>query len=122
MRVAETWKRWNARRAATREINALDPAERDAIAADAGITASMLHLLADRDTDSSVELERLAELLAIDLAHLRQIGPSITRDMDVICSLCSVKAQCRGDLDSGRARTAYADYCPNAPTLDALAN
>jgi hypothetical protein len=122
MRVAEVWKRWSARRAAIREIDTLDARERDVIAAEIGVTTSMLQSLVSRDTDSSVELERLANLLRIDLQHLRRIGPSITRDMDVICSLCILKAQCRSDLDSGRARTTYVDYCPNAPTLDALAN
>ena len=120
MRVADTWKRWATRRAAIRELNALGMSERENVARDASITVATLDALATRDANSSDELQRLMLTLSLDHQAFKQKYPDVSREMDVICSICVAKARCRRDLAADRSAERYVDYCPNAPTIAAL--
>jgi hypothetical protein len=44
----------------------------------------------------------------------------VMRDIETICSRCGAKGRCARELASGSA-TGHADeFCPNAPTFEAL--
>ena len=62
----------------------------------------------------------MLKALDIDVADLARTEPLLVRDMQRVCSLCRDKAHCNGELDDGTAAQHYRDYCPNAPSIDAL--
>jgi len=45
---------------------------------------------------------------------------SVMRDMQIVCSGCSMKRRCRRELSRQNDAPNYSSYCPNAPTIDAL--
>ena len=45
---------------------------------------------------------------------------SVMRDMQIVCSGCSMTRRCRRALGRQSEVTNYSAYCPNAPTIDAL--
>ncbi len=121
MRVAETWKRWNARRAAMRELNGLDDQQCESLAADAGISVGTLVSLYKRGPEASDEMWHMLQALPFDTKPLERRYPDVFQDMSVICSECRLKSRCRSQLRAGRIAMTYRDFCPNAPTIDALA-
>lgn len=122
MQVVETLKRWNARLAGMRELNALDSRQCEALAADAGISVARLMSLTKRGPDASDEMWHMLKALPLDAKSLEQKYPDVFRDMSIICAECSLKSQCRSQLRAGRIGVTYRDFCPNAPTIDALAH
>ena len=121
MQVVETWKRWNARRTAMRELNELDDQQFEALAADVGISVGTLASLSKRGPDASDEMWHMLKALPFATKPLEQKYPDVIQDMSVICSECTLKSHCRSQLRAGRIAMTYRDFCPNAPTIDALA-
>ncbi len=69
---------------------------------------------------ASDELPKLLESLGLDEAALSRTQPTLQRDMVRVCAACQQKARCDVDLDAGTSAQHYAEYCANAPTIDAL--
>lgn len=120
MRVAETLKRWNARRATMRELEGLDAQQCEALAADTGISVGTLVSLYKRGPEASDEMWHMLKALPLDSKALEQKYPDVFHDMSIICSECTLKSHCRSQLRAGRIGVTYRDFCPNAPTIDAL--
>lgn len=120
MSVAKIWKKWRARQSLYREFSALDPAQREELARDNGVDRSTLESLSAQRSWRGNELERLMGALALDIGRIKRTYPAAFRDMSIVCSECIAYRRCRDRLDDGTARQAYAGYCPNALTLNAL--
>jgi len=120
MGLGETIRRWQAYWAQAHELDGLDKDQRDALARDIGVSADMLPVLVARGPDAAAELPRLMEALDLDSEQVRQIHASVMRDMSLTCSGCTTAVRCRDDLANGRASAHFAEYCPNAATLQGL--
>ena len=120
MTLATVIKQWQMGRIQAREFEALGTEERKALARDIGIPDGILADLINRGPQSGVELPRLMTALSIDVEEARRRHSGLMRDMSVVCSECREASRCRRDLASGQARESFADYCPNAETLQEL--
>jgi hypothetical protein len=119
MSVAEVWKNWQSRRALACELNSLDLRQREELAHDVGITEFVFERLYKKGGRTG-ELERLMYVLSLGAEKIGFIYPGVARDMSRVCSECSMTSRCLRELNAGSAGRNYKEYCPNAPTLDAL--
>ena len=113
-------KRWQSNWMRAQELDLLDQEQRDALARDIGVSTEMLPVLVARDPEAAAELPRLMSALSLDTDRIRHIHETLMRDMSLTCSGCTAAVRCRHDLDQGRARAHYGEYCPNAETLQEL--
>jgi Family of unknown function (DUF6455) len=115
-------KRWQSNWMRAQELDFLDQEQRDALARDIGVSTEMLPALVARDPEAAAELPRLMSALSLDNERIRHIHATLMRDMSLTCSGCTAAVRCRHDLDldQGRARAHYGEYCPNAETLQEL--
>jgi hypothetical protein len=113
-------KQWQLNWMRRHELDFLDQDQRGALARDIGVPAEMLPILVARGPDAAEELPRLMNALSLDADQIRQIHATLMRDMSLTCSGCTAAIRCRHDLDQGEAPAHYAEYCPNAETLQEL--
>ena len=102
------------------EVSRLDSREIDAVARDLNVSSAELVSLM---LSSSESLESLGKRLAYEGLPQESLAvshPAELRDMQRICSQCHSKARCARDLRHKRMATP-SKYCPNQPTLRALA-
>ena len=90
------------------------------IARDLRVSTDELDRLVDSGPHSADEMPEMLKALGIDAEALVRTEPLLVRDMQRVCSLCRDKAHCHGDLAAGTAPEHYKEYCPNAPSIDAL--
>jgi hypothetical protein len=105
------------RRSAARDLEALGPEERDALARELGVSAgALVEIAAFGD-----EVARLMLALALDPEQLREQLPRLMCELRLICAGCDSKSRCRSDLARGRAASrSFTAYCPSARTLAVL--
>jgi hypothetical protein len=119
-RLGAWWRKRRERRATLADLAACSAAERGRLARDAGVAAGELQVLAGKWPDAADLLAPRLAMLGLDAAALGRTAPSVMRDLQRVCSVCSNQRVCAHDL----ARGGYADdvpgYCANATTLDAL--
>jgi hypothetical protein len=120
MGLIEFFRRWRERSAVCRQLDALGPDGRAALARDVFVAEEVLGRQAMTRAAPPSELPRLMQLLEIDPLDVERRLSSVMRDMQVVCAGCQDARRCRQDLESGDARLALDAYCPNAVTLDAL--
>ncbi len=110
-------RRWQNRRAARADIQALANAGREAgnVARDVGLSTPELYTIARAGPESADQLN--ARLNALELDH---VGAPTLRDLERVCAVCGAKRQCERDLARAPDDPVWQSYCPNAPTLQAL--
>jgi hypothetical protein len=101
------------------DLAALDPREVSAIALDLGLSDQDLRAIAAEGPQAARQLIDRMAALSLDAASIANTHPDVMRDMQRLCSLCAVKGRCAHDL-AAHNDTDWPDYCPNAPTLQAL--
>jgi hypothetical protein len=111
---------WLKHRQAIREIRGLDSGEFASIAQDLRIAPADLDTLVQHGPHAADELPKLLKALGIDEKALSRSEPLVLRDMERVCALCQQKRRCDHDLHAGTSAEQYADYCLNAPTIEAL--
>lgn len=111
---------WLKHRRDLSEIRRMNRADFDLIARDLRISPDDLDRLVRVGSHGADELPKMLASLGIDQASLARTEPLLVRDMQRVCGLCRDKAQCHADLADGTSAGHYRDYCPNAPTIDAL--
>lgn len=102
------------------ELDDLGPEFQSKIAADLGIDRHRLLELNRLAANGAEEMERLMEALHIDPVEVRILSPNHFRDMQLNCSHCASKDQCRHDLGAHKAPENFATYCANASEMNAL--
>ena len=102
--------------AASRELDALTPAEMSSIASDLKLSKSALRKLAAQQREPQLLVRMLASLNK----KMPPSGDVLTRDMQGVCSLCGSKGRCNRELATGTAAANYRKFCPNAFNLDLL--
>ena len=110
---------WLKRRRECAELSALDGNERSRLAQDLGVGAAELDYLV-RESHNPEQLPRLMAAIGIDEARLQRVRPTLLRDMERVCSLCTNTTKCRHELADGTADVTYPYFCPNAAELTAL--
>lgn len=91
----------------------------DQLAKDLGISANELSYLVNSARDP-LQLHDMLRALGIDEAALRRAQPTLLRAMQDVCEQCTVIGRCKYAMDRGTAATDYAQFCPNAGSLNAL--
>ena len=66
-------------------------------------------------------LPRRMAALQLDCDQLARLKPSTARELVERCTTCENPEQCEWDLRQDATNPAWQTYCPNAPTLMALA-
>jgi len=105
--------RWN-------EMRRLDGPEVDAIARDLNLSAFELHALASSAPTSLEPLKLRLACAGTSESELAVTDRAVLRDLQRVCSQCSVQTRCTDDLERGSG-AGPAKYCPNEQTLRALA-
>ena len=111
---------WLKHRRELNEVRRMNRSEFDLIAQDLRVSPDDLDRLIAAGPHSADEMPKMLEALGIDLENLVRTEPLLVRDMQRVCSLCRDKAHCHGDFAAGTAVEHYKEYCPNAPSIDAL--
>ena len=118
--MADWWRGWKATRGNLAALAYCGAEETGRIAYDIGVSVPQLRALAGKWPDAADLLAPRLAMLGLDAAALGRTAPSVMRDLQRVCSVCSNQRVCAHDL----ARGGYADdvpgYCANATTLDAL--
>lgn len=105
------------------EAQALSSMDREMlrdIARDCGVEPDQLVELVRGGPHSADEMTSMMKQLNIDPVEVATRYQLEFRDMQVNCSRCGSKAQCRSDLEAGTAAEHYAGYCRNADHLAAM--
>ena len=111
---------WHDLRRRHAEMNSLEASgEMEALAQDAGLSASDLRRLLGGSSDAA-ELKRRMAALGLDPACLSDWEPAVARDLQRTCSFCISKRRCRQDLATRPTDQIWQEYCPNSSTLNAL--
>lgn len=102
------------------DLIGLDNTETERVASDLRMPASELRALAKLGPESAALLERRLVMLDLDREEVLEAEPGVFRDLQRVCSVCTSKKQCAGDLAKAPCVTAWKSYCPNTSTLLAL--
>jgi hypothetical protein len=65
-------------------------------------------------------LAQLMRVLNLNPDVVARAQPDLMGEMERNCAACAHRGRCERDLEGGRSRTTYKDYCPNAGMLDGL--
>ena len=103
-----------------RELNRLDLREIEAVARELNLSPAELVTLMTTSSESLDSLDKRLAYAGLPQEALAASHPAELRDMRRICSQCPSKARCARDLRHKRMATP-SKYCPNEPTLRALA-
>ena len=118
--VSRWWRNWRASRASANELVAFGADEVAHLARDVGVGASELRTIAAKWPDDAGLLSRRLAELGLDTDQITRTEPQVMRDLQRVCTQCAEHRQCAGDLDRDGRDRRWREYCPNAPTLDAL--
>lgn len=111
---------WLKHRRELSEARRMNRTDFDLIARDLRVSPDELDRLVAAGPHSADEMPEMLKVLGIDLENLMRTEPLLVRDMQRVCSLCRDKAHCHSELAADTAAEHYREYCPNAPTIDAL--
>ncbi len=101
-------------------IVSLDDSTIRSIAHDCGISPDQLIELAKAGPHAADEMVVMMRALNIDPSEVELRLRNEFRDMQITCSHCASKSECRKDLARGTAAETFAHYCGNAESLNAL--
>ena len=118
--LIDKFSNWLKHRRELSEIRRMNRTDFDLIAQDLRVSTDELDRLVDAGPHSADEMPEMLKALGIDLEALTRTEPLLVRDMQRVCSLCRDKAHCHSDFEAGTAAEHYREYCPNAPSIDAL--
>lgn len=90
------------------------------MARDVGVECADLPVLAGKWPSSADLLSRRLQELGLDPTRVSDVEPKGARDLQRVCSLCTSKRRCRGDLDRYPADPVWRQYCSNSGTIEAL--
>ena len=118
--IRQWWRDRSASRATVAELSMFEPKELHDIARDAGATTAELQALAGKWPGSADLLTRRMSALGLDASGIARSQPSVSNDLNKLCSLCGSKRRCRDDLARDPKNPAWQEYCPNSSTLIGL--
>jgi hypothetical protein len=120
MSLADILKRWKSRQTGIRRLVSLNSSQRGELARDLALPEDVVIRLMARGSAAQEELQRLTDVLGLNIRDIKASHPGLARDVSVACAECAAVRRCRRELDAGSARANYHDYCPNADAFDDL--
>src|SRR5215469_17645227 len=103
------------------EVELLSPQEQRYLASDLALSGSELLSLSANGRDNTMLMEGMMRARGIDPDRMRQALNTPMRDIERVCTKCRNTARCARELYASTAAMHCHEYCPNAPTFDALA-
>jgi hypothetical protein len=113
-RVRDWWRRQE-------ELSLLDDREVGLVAADLGISTTVLKDLVARGPDAAHLLYERMKALGISKADVDHAAYGVMRDLQRTCACCNEKGICEKDVAERPDDPVWETYCPNAVTLSSLA-
>lgn len=110
-------RNWLAGMQDSTELRRLDTVELERIADDVGLSPAELVTVVSRGPDAAALLPRRMEALHLDPNRVAARDLAVFRDMQRLCTLCTVKGRCERDLAEKPFDPSWEQYCPNAFTL-----
>lgn len=98
----------------------LDQTQIEALAEDCGLSPHQLLALVKAGPHAADEMPEVMRALNIDPNEVDYQMRKLFRDMQIACSGCQSKQQCRNDLQRGTIDRTFVEYCNNADSLNAL--
>jgi hypothetical protein len=98
-----------------------DSGEAEHIARDLNLSVAELHALCAKHGGSPKLLKQRLAQLHLDKNEVKRAHPGVVRDLEKVCALCTTDAKCSRDFDRTPDPAGWTDYCPNADTLQELA-
>jgi hypothetical protein len=118
--VIDMFARWLKHRREIAETCNCGSEEFACIAHDLNISTGDLNELVRRGSHATDELPKMMAALDIDRSKVAKVEPMVMRDLERVCSLCEQKRRCAHEFTAGTTVEHYADFCPNASTLETL--
>jgi len=120
--IAEWWRGAKGHWGGLAELDRCGPDEVSRMAGDLSLTTWELRSLAGKPDSTDLLLYRRMADLGLDQAEVARTQPTLTRDMQKLCTMCQSKAQCQRDLlRCADPSSSWRAYCPNDETLHGLA-
>lgn len=120
MRFTESMRHWLNAQFPWSEIEALDQETLAQLSRDNAMAVSDFCTLVKSKGDNSELLRCQLGQAGLDPEKVADLKSSVMRDMQIVCSGCSVTRRCQRALSRQSDPPNYSVYCPNALTIDAL--
>ena len=101
-------------------LASLDQTEIEALAEDCGLSSHQLLALVKAGPHAADEMPQVMRALNIDPDEVDFTMRKLFRDMQIACSGCQSKDQCRRDLTQKKIDKTFLSYRNNADSLNAL--
>lgn len=119
--AAGNWvRKYRLTRQSQQNFDACDQDEVVRIATDIGLSPGDLRRLAKLGPEAAKLLLRRMAALHLDPTEVYATTPRVMQDLQRLCSTCATQRRCKRDLAHDADNPVWRQYCPNAPTLDAL--
>jgi hypothetical protein len=119
-RVLSWWNDARMHWSRLHELEHLDPAELNRIAADVGLSSNELTRLAAQPDGVPLLIEKRLAALSLSSDDIKKLSPLILRDLQRTCALCEEKGRCANDMAADPLAPGWESYCPNSGTLRSL--
>ncbi len=120
MRFAQSVRHWLNAQFPWMEMKALDQETIAQLARDNAMAVSDFCSMANSKSGNSELLPRQLTRAGLNPERVAETKSSVMRDMQIVCSGCSMTRRCRRALSRENAAPDYSAYCSNAPTIDEL--
>ena len=119
--LREMITRWRDRQARMEEIEATDANMLREIASEFGLSVTEFRETVSMGEGADMLMTQMMAGYGLAPEDLRDRMPGVMRDIEVICARCRSKGRCASELAGGSAAAHAHQFCPNAPTFEALA-
>jgi hypothetical protein len=117
--IDQRYRHWRARGIYMAQLAGSNSSEVEQLGSDLRLSPGELRDLVAAGPLSSNLLGRRMQVIGLDSPTA--VDPQLKRELERCCSLCESKRECARDLAQDPASPRWAEYCPNEPTLNALA-
>ncbi len=118
--AAGWWRRTAGSPGGSSDLERLADDEVAALSREMGVSVADLHQMARLPSQLPELLQQRLQSLALDASVIADVSPLVLADLQRTCCSCADKALCTDRMRVDPGDPAWRDYCPNAPTLDAL--
>ncbi|QOF75599.1 hypothetical protein IG197_33455 (plasmid) [Aminobacter sp. SR38] len=111
---------WRERQRALREVARLDARDRSRVLGDIGMTSPDFATAMRFAFASRILLPEAFRSVGVDYDKFEARHPEWNQDMRRTCMLCPERRRCSDRLKDSSFETTYAEFCPNARSLEEL--
>lgn len=119
-RLRDLIARWQRNAALRRDLAAMSASDRAQLAGELGVSTDDLVTMAEAGDKASELMPARLRALGLDPDKLHDEETATYRDLERVCSRCQSIKRCTRDMAHGDIESGMREYCPNAPTMEAL--